>query len=408
MKRHSFEGIPVVIGSLIMQLSLGALYAWSTFSASLKEVYGLTASQASTIFGVAVITFTVTMIPGGRGVARYGPRRMAMVGALLFISGYFTASVAQGKYLYLLLGCGLMAGTGIGCFYTAPLAACLAWYPHRKGLMTGLAVAGFGAGSLILSTWAERLLEHGWDVHDVLRVVALVNGSCALIGAALLRLPKTSTSGSSLPQESKAMQLRQLVRLRSFQAAVCGMFAATFGGLLVIGNLKSLGLSYGLPSAVAGLAVGIFAIGNAIGRLFWGTVFDRLGRWTLVLTLLIQALVLFGMSAATDPTTFKILSFSCGFLFGAAFVLYAADLASEFGHGAIATVYPWVFLAYGIAGIAGPYVGGKTYDLTGSFAYACIFAGLISLLGATGYLLFHYDWVREQLRTLSQGVAEPD
>ncbi|MGC8841985.1 MAG: MFS transporter [Candidatus Sumerlaeaceae bacterium] len=381
------RGIVVVGAGVLVQLAMGALYAWSTFGAALQQHYGLEPGKAASIVGVAILTFTLVMIAGGRGVARFGPRVMTLCGAALFSIGYLVSSFAGGRYAVLVLGAGVLVGAGIGCTYTAPITASLAWFPQRKGLITGLSVAGFGAGALLLSQWAEWLLKQQWDVHHVLWMIAVVNGGAAFLGGLFLLTPAQPVAAAGSEIESKVIRLREVFSRQPFWAGVVGMFSATFGGLLVIGNLKSLGLSYGLAADVAATAIGIFAIGNAGGRLVWGGVYDRLGRWALPLALVLQGIVLAGLAHAQGAAFFIPLAATCGFLFGSAFVLYAADLASEYGRHGIAIIYPWVFLAYGIAGLLGPFVGGKLYEMTGSYVYACYIATMVSVGGALIYLL---------------------
>lgn len=388
------SGLSVITASVILQLALGAIYAWSTIAAALQKQYGLHASQTSSVMGVAILTFTLVMIPAGRGVASWGPRPMAVLGGILFGLGYLVSSFAQGSYLVILVGAGLLVGTGIGCAYTAPLTTCLAWYPQRKGLMTGLAVTGFGAGALLLSLGVEAMLSRGWRVDEVLRAIGISNGSFAILAALCLRMPPERNAGMAetiAGSSPEAFNLKSLRRMNPFWAACVGMFCATFGGLLVVGNLKLIGLSYGIEAAAAGSAVGIFAMGNAAGRLVWGGLYDRLRRWTLPLALAIQAALLTILGFACEPFAFAVVSGACGFLFGSAFVLYAADLASDFGPKAVSLIYPWVFLAYGLAGLVGPYVGGKIFDVTGSYTFACFAAAFISVSGAAGYILLRRE-----------------
>lgn len=396
------RGVVVLVAGLVVQLALGALYAWSTLAAALQQQYHVEPSKASSVVGVAILTFTVVMIFGGQGVARFGPRVMTVISAALFASGYLLSSLANGHYVVLLLGAGVLVGAGIGCGYTAPISACLAWFPQRKGLITGLAVAGFGGGALLLSQWAEWLLNRGWDVHHVLRMIAAINGTGVLLGGLFLVTPKQAKDEVAEGMRPERISTKHFFRRREFWASVVGMFSATFGGLLVIGNLKSIGLSYGIPAGIAATAVGFFAIGNSAGRLLWGGVYDKWGRWTLVLALVIQGIFLMAMGHAQEAVLFTPIAVACGFLFGAAFVLYAADLATQFGNRAFPIVYPWVFLAYGVAGLTGPYIGGKIYELSGSYVYACYVAAAVSVVGAIGYVILRQDMVHTLLARAEQ------
>jgi OFA family oxalate/formate antiporter-like MFS transporter len=160
------------------------------------------------------------------------------------------------------------------------------------------------------------------------------------------------------------------------------MFAGTFAGLLVIGNLKSIGISNGVDIAQAGLAVSTFAIGNSLGRIAWGAAYDRYGRPCLSLSLLLLSLCVGSLWLVRDPVFFMLCSGAVGFLFGSCFVLYVADLTAEQGSRSVAHVYPFVFLAYGFSGLVGPVVGGWVFDIFSSYAYACMGAGLVALAGS--------------------------
>jgi len=288
MKTNRMFAYIAVVAGVVMQLCLGALYAWSTFAAALREEYGFRASQMALVFGTTIATFTLVMLPAGRWVTRYGPRKLAITGALLFMMGYGLVSISGGNFWVIYLGAGLIAGAGIGCYYTAPLTCSVAWFPERKGLMTGLSVAGFGAGALLVSAIAEMLLERGWHPLHLFRLLALVNGSIAFLAATQLRLPPCDLS---TPTAATSKTFIDKVERKYFASLVAGMFAATFSGLLVIGQLKSIGLSYGVSPQTAGLAVGVFAVGNSMGRLIWGAAYDRFGRLCLPTALFLQAAI---------------------------------------------------------------------------------------------------------------------
>ncbi|AXA34975.1 MAG: MFS transporter [Candidatus Sumerlaea sp.] len=395
MKNNRFVAYLAVASGVLMQLCLGALYAWSTFAAALREEYGFRASQMALVFGTTIATFTLVMLPAGRWVTRYGPRKLAIAGALLFILGYGLVSFSGGNFWLIYLGAGVIAGAGIGCYYTAPLTCSVAWFPERKGLMTGLSVAGFGAGALLVSTITEMLLEHGWHPLTLFRLLAFVNGFIAFLAATQLRLPPSHPVSETLsPSEEAAVRVDR----KYFWSLVAGMFAATFSGLLVIGHLKSIGLSYGISPHTAGLAVGVFAIGNSLGRLIWGAAYDRFGRLCLPAALLLQAVVVGFLPLFRVEGLFLIASFAIGVLFGSAFVLYASDLASRCGSKALGYVYPFVFLAYGASGIAGPLCGGLLFDTFGNYIASCAVASLLSIGGVAVFVALNNEELLEDVR----------
>ena len=142
----------VVAGAILIQLALGAIYAWSVFTARLTDVagtYAFSASQTAWVFSIGLATFAIVMVLAGRLLPRVGPRRLSVLGGLLLGSGYLLGGLFGGSFLMQLACIGLIGGAGIGLAYVVPISVCVKWFPDKKGLITGLAVAGFGFGATI-------------------------------------------------------------------------------------------------------------------------------------------------------------------------------------------------------------------------------------------------------------------
>ncbi len=368
----------VVLGaSLVIQTCLGAIYAWSAFVPALKNEHGLTGGQAGFIFGLAIAVFTTAMVFAGRMQESRGPRPVAAIGAVLFGAGYLTASLSGGSYPLLLASLGVLVGVGTGFGYVCPLATCVRWFPRHKGLITGMAVAGFGGGAVLLSGVAGSLLARGVPVLEIFRLVGLAYGAAVLAGALLLSTPAPVIAGAQ-----QFVPLRVLLASREFRAMAIGIFAGTFGGLLVVGNLGPMGLHAGLPADKAILSIQVFAIGNAAGRVGWGWLHDRFGRAVLPISLLALLSSIVALGAAESAATFVWMAAVAGFCFGACFVLYAAQVAAAFGHTRLGSIYPFIFLAYGFSGLTGPAFGGWIHDVTGGFTLAIAVTAVILALGA--------------------------
>jgi len=370
----------VLVASVVIQACLGGVYAWSVFVPPLRSECGLSAAETQTIFGWTIASFALAMIVAGRLQDRRGPRLVAAVGAVLYASGYLVGSVSGGSFGWLLLGIGGLSGAGIGFGYVCPLATCIKWFPAHKGLITGVSVAGFGGGAIVLSWFAEWMFSQGLGVLEVFRSIGLLYGMVLLAGAAFLTVPPGSepsgAAGVSLP-------LGRLLRERDFWAPVAGMFAGTFAGLLVVGNLKPIALAGGLSAGVASTGVGVLAVGNALGRVVWGRVYDKLGVLAMLGSLAFLGVWVVGLLlAGTHALVYMILCAMVGFGFGACFVLYAAYVAAAYGNEVFGRIYPLVFLAYGVSALVGPALGGWLFDLTGTFDGAIVIASLLSLAGA--------------------------
>jgi len=376
----------VLIAGVILQLIIGGVYAWSVFVPALESEYQFTKGQSALIFGLIIAVFSLAMIPAGRSLKKFGPRKTAAFGAVLFGGGYLLASLAGGNYLLTLLSLGVLTGTGIGFVYICPLTVGMQWFPEKKGLVTGVSVAGFGGGAVALSSVASFLLQQpNIYILDVFRILGIVLGLLAFVGALLLSTPDHQPAKAA----TSSGDLKGILFSREFLIVALGMFGGTFAGLLIVGNLKPLLLSTNVPELQATLAVSLFAVGNATGRVVWGNLFDRFGpQRTIMISLasLGVGLVLLMLPLPSPLLPAVVLFVGTGF--GSCFSVYALSTESMFGIDAFSAVYPMVFLGYGVAALIGPVVGGVIADSAGSFIPAIILSAVViaAALAAVGFM----------------------
>lgn len=373
-KRHG-----VLAASLAVFACLGAVFGWSAFVPALRSAHGLSALQTQVLFSLTVASFTVTTVIAGRWMGRYGPRRVTVLGGVLFGAGYLTAGASGGRFELMALGVGFLSGAGIGLAYICPLTLCIQWFPERKGLAAGVTVASFGGGAIVLSAWVEALLGRGWPVLEVFQWVGGIYGTIVALGGFLMFRPPAVAGAAAQPQPG----LAELWRDPAFRTLAAGIFSGTFAGLLIIGSLKPIGLAAGLPVRAAVLSISGFAAGNAAGRIGWGWLSDRLGYRAIPLSLVWMGLSVLALTAGrgTAPV-FLGASFLAGAGFGACFVLYAAQVARRYGAGLVGRVYPVVFLAYGVAALTGPTLGGWLFDRTGSYTPPLLLGAAVVWAGA--------------------------
>jgi MFS transporter, OFA family, oxalate/formate antiporter len=373
----------IIIASLLIMLCAGAVYAWSIFIAPLQSDFGFTNTQTQIVYGLIIGTFTVGMLFVNKVLRKYGPRFTAILGAIFFFAGYFVASFSHGNFYLLVLGMSCLSGIGMAFGYVTVLNNLVKWFPRNPGLATGLAVSGFGGGAILLSQIARPLLASGWPVMDIFRVVGISYGVLFLAGSLALSAPRWY---QPRPQDTK-INLGSMLKDRRFWVLFYVFFAGTFAGLLFNGNLKSIGQSYGAGAGPAVLAISLFSIGNAAGRILWGQVYDMVGgKKTIVAALsLLAGLMLCLLFGAGNDFSFMVLALLLGLSFGSNFVTYAADCCRTWGVARLDIVYPAVSIAYGIAGIAGPVAGGLARDLTGTYNLAIIAGAIVCSTGIAAY-----------------------
>jgi len=374
--------ILILLSSILISFCLGGVYAWSAFVPALREEFGLTSAQCQTVFGVTIAVFTIAMVPAGRWLGRISPRWIAGTGGLTLGLGYLLASFGSGSFISLLLGVGVVGGIGIGLAYVCPIAVCLRWFPHHRGLITGLTVCGFGGGGIGLSWLIGSLQAAGVPTMHIFRWVGLLITLLVVPASLILVMPRhpssTDNHGKSFPKN-----LSQILRSRAFAAPAVGMFSGTFAGLMVIGNLREIGLAANVAPEFAMLAISLFAVGNGTGRIIWGGMVDRWGKLCIPASLLVLAgAITLNAVSNGGAASFLIGSLICGFGFGACFVVYAAQISERFGVEQFASVYPLIFLLYGLSGILGPVVGGMVFDATNSFVPALMIAVAVAVTGA--------------------------
>ncbi|MHA2428493.1 MAG: L-lactate MFS transporter [Candidatus Hermodarchaeia archaeon] len=410
----------VVLGALIIQVCLGSIYAWSIFQSALREgVYGWTSLWTQLPFAAGLASFAALMIIAGVLQDRIGPRKVATIGGVLLGAGYLLAGlvdiISQGNALigtiWLVITYGIIAGAGIGFAYVCPIAALVKWFPDKKGLITGIAVAGFGAGALVMGyveTWLlvlptiTPLVGGAFLALGILYLVLVISGSQLLSNPPLgwtppgYVPPKGTNDAKGQEYNPRGMNLKVVLVLLWFMF----LFAAT-AGLMTLGNVKSAAaaidpFSAGLPTwgLIAAIIVGVMSIFNAIGRIVWGTVSDRFGRYSIMIAMFI--LLAIGMFAFAYLSmtfaswiTVMIVASLVGFCFGGNFALFPALTVDYNGPKNLGSDYGILFTAYGVAGIIGALAAGLIVNFTGSYALAFMLTGVLALF-AVFLAVMHY------------------
>ncbi|HPZ84162.1 MAG TPA: OFA family MFS transporter, partial [Thermogutta sp.] len=403
----------VVLGAILIQLALGAIYAWSVFTKALTaEPYSFTKTQTQIIFSVGLATFAFVMVLAGRLQSRIPPRIVSLLGGLMLGLGYILARFVGTSFWGHVLTLGIVAGAGIGLAYVVPIAVGVRWFPDKKGMLTGLAVAGFGFGAFLWIQLAGNLgqLINMLGVANVFFVYGIIFAVLVAIGSIWMVNPPEGyhpPGWDPAAQAKKAAKVGGTREFSSFQMLRTPQFymlwfmfvAGAMAGLMVIGVIKLFGIerlqafysTAGEQDALrkaevtAELAMAIFfAIANGLGRIGWGIISDFIGRKaSLVLMLISQTAVMAAFFwLAQTPTLFFLGACWIGFNFGGNFALFPAATADLFGNKNVGANYGWVFTSYGIGGIVGPILGGYFGDL--AKASGRLEAWLVPFLVAAG------------------------
>src|SRR5210317_1961013 len=295
----------IVAGAILIQLALGAIYAWSVFTAKLTDqsgIYAFSASQTAWVFSTGLATFAIVMVLAGRILPKVGPRPLALAGGLLLGVGYIIGGLFGQSFWIQLLSIGVVSGTGIGLAYVVPIAVCVKWFPDKKGMITGLAVAGFGFGATIwvklAGSWFGGLLNTSSvfglpGVQSVFFIYGVVFLVLVLLGSLVMVNPPEGykPAGWVPPETADGNQeggsnfgAREMLRTPQFYMLWSVFMFSSIAGLMVIYCIKLFGIDalehQGVVNAGAinGTAMAWYAIFNGLGRIAWGSISDRMGR----------------------------------------------------------------------------------------------------------------------------------
>ncbi|MBS3741000.1 MAG: OFA family MFS transporter [Candidatus Cloacimonetes bacterium] len=393
----------VVFGAILIQLCLGAIYAWSVFTKPLVEA-GWTRTQTQAVFAAGLALFAIVMVIAGRIMPKIGPKKLAIAGGIVLGLGYLLAGLFAGTNFWLIfIFVGIIGGSGIGLAYVVPIAVGMRWFPDKKGLITGLAVAGFGFGALLwvklAGTWGGLIanlgLSNTFTIYGIIFFLAVVIGSIWMVYPAKGWKPKdwVPTEEDKKHDDSKnQIKSKQMLKTPQFYMILLTFAFGASAGLMSIGLMKlfpmqalqEAGLSEIAASGIAGTAMAVFfSLANGLGRIAWGAISDKLGRKKSIIVMMASqgVFVIIFQWIAGIPALLYIGAALIGFNFGGNFALFPTITAETFGTKYIGQNYGWVFLAYGIGGIFGPILGGKLGDM-GNFPLAFIICGVLCFIAA--------------------------
>ena len=392
----------VVLGALMIQLALGAVYAFSIFTSPLAETLDQDPKSFAIlgIFSAAIAVFAVTMIAAGRLQDRKGPRLVATMGGIVYGAGYLIAAHSTESLAMMYLSYGVIGGIGLGLGYVCPLAAAVKWFPDKRGLVSGIAVAGFGAGAFLFTQVGRWIIDSSSSgLSDAFLYLGLIFTVMVVGGAQLLKdppkgwLPRGYVPNENGREKNHEYEWREMVRTRQFFMLFAMFLLSATAGLMMIANVKNLAQYLDPSGSLLVVAqfqtiAGMIALLNGAGRIAWGRVSDSIGRAnTLKVMFLLQGLVLLAAAAffvarpSGEMVQFAGLAAfasAVGFTFGGNFALFPSTTAEYFGTRNMGINYGLVFNGYGAAGVVGGLIPGFMATAEDGFVWVFIAIALAS------------------------------
>jgi MFS family permease len=415
----------IALAGIGVMLCIGTVYSWSLFTRPL--IAGLHWSNAETTWAFALANFCLGIgcVIGGRWQDRVGPRTVTIVGIIIWGAGYALAGLGTATFgsWWLYLTYGVIGGIGGGMAYVCPVALVTKWFPDMRGLGSGMVVMGFGLGAFVynnivphIASFAAAAKAAGAytaardaaikagttfdptayaltadQISAVMNVFIwsgvifiVVGGLCAT----MLRNPPDgyTVAGAKATAAASAYNYSpsQVLGMPQFYGLWILLFLNVTAGILIISNAVPIFSDLtGATAAVAAPIYGTLAIFNALGRFFWGSVSDRIGRnLTYTVIYLVQVVIFFILGGLHDMVTVSIAFGIVLLCYGGGFGVMPSFNADFFGTKWLGQNYGMILTAWGTAGLVGPSIAAFVKDKTGSFVGALVPVAIMLIVAA--------------------------
>lgn len=394
----------IALSAIAIHLSIGSTYAYSVFKNPLSDLLGWNSKEVTLSFTIAIMFLGLSAATLGRFVEKWGPRKSATIAALLFSTGLIGSGLAiQAESLTLYyLTYGVIGGIGLGVGYISPVSTLVKWFPDRRGLATGMAVLGFGAGALIASPVAAKLIQSvglstTFFILGGSYLVLMLSGASYITRPPEGWMPKGVSISKSKKQKAKQPDLAQLtaneaVKTKRFWLLWIMMFINISSGIMLISVASPMAQEkVGMTVVAAASMVGIMGLFNGIGRIAWASFSDYIGRSNVYLIFFAIQFVLFLLLPITsNPILFQIFIFTILSIYGGGFSSLPAFIGDLFGTKQLGAIHGYLLTAWSCAGVFGPMLVATISDATQSYnSTFYIFAILLAIALGTSIMMKH-------------------
>lgn len=409
----------IALAGIVVMLCLGTVYSWSIFTNSLIAGFGWTSQSATLPFELAIFFLGVGAVFGGRWQDRVGPRTVTIAGVVTWGIGVLLAGLGTShlgaSWLYLTYG--VIGGLGNGMAYVTPVAMVTKWFPEKRGLGSGLVVMGFGLGAFVYNQIVPRIaafastakaaqayiaardaaIKAGTtfdpaayrlmpdQIASVMMVFVIsgivfivLGGLCAMV----LRNPPDATATTA--GATAGYTSNEVLRTPQFYGLWLLLFLNVTAGILIISNAVPIIIELSKSTAaIAAPLYGLVAIFNGLGRFFWGSMSDRIGRNTAYVAMYLIQAVIFYLLGGVHSLGLIAVCFAIVLLcYGGGFGVMPSFNADYFGTRFLGQNYGMILTAWGVGGVVGPFIAAKVKDATGSFAGALLPVAIMLVIAA--------------------------
>ncbi|MBM7663055.1 OFA family oxalate/formate antiporter-like MFS transporter [Bacillus mesophilus] len=381
----------IALSAIFIHLSIGSAYAYSVYKNPISEQLGWSGTQVSLAFTLAIVFLGLAAAIGGKYVEKYGPRKSATVSAILFSLGHIGSGFAisiESLPLFLFMY-GVVGGIGLGIGYISPVSTLVKWFPDRRGLATGMAVFGFGAGALITSPIAANLIV-SINIQSTFYILGFAYLILMMIGASYIARPEEGwapkgfnskeAGGTKIKADLSQLNANEAVKTKRFWLLWTMIFINVSSGIMIISVASPMAQDMVGMSAVAAAAmVGLMGLLNGAGRIVWSSISDFIGRPAVFITYFSIQIVAFAVIPfTTNAILFQLLILIVLTCYGGGFAALPAFIGDLFGTKQLGAIHGYILTAWSLAGVVGPITVSYIREVTNSYIPAFyIFTALL-------------------------------
>jgi len=375
--------------ALCIHLCIGQIYAYSVFNNPLTHIIGRSQpveedwdlKTVGWIFSIALFCLGASAATFGKWVERVGPRLTMFVSALCFSGGFMVAAMGvQFHQIWLLyLGNGVLGGIGLGLGYISPVSTLIKWFPDRPGMATGLAIMGFGGGAMIGSPLAVWLMNYfrtsvSPGITETLIMMGFLYFILMMFGVWIVRIPSPGWKPLNYQPKVKtnmttqSLTVDQAIRTPQFYLLFGVLMLNVTAGIGVLGQASvmiqemfspaSVGAEHAVTEAAAAGFVGLLSLFNMLGRFFWSSLSDWLGRrYTYLIFFTLGAVLYFLVPLSGQHLNIVLfIGLFCVILsmYGGGFATIPAYIKDLFGDKQVGAIHGRLLLAWSVAALLGP------------------------------------------------------
>jgi OFA family oxalate/formate antiporter-like MFS transporter len=370
MKKNKYL---IVLAGMIMQLSIGSIYAYSKWIEPLSTALNWDAHDTKTGFSLAICFLGLTAAFMGKLAQKIGPTKAGLLATLFLTIGLLGSALAvnMGNIYLFYLTFGVLQGVGLGFGYVVPVYTVVKWFPDKPGLASGIIIMSFALGSLLASFLISPIIA-SMGLSGAFATLGIGYGICMLLSALYLANPE---SKSSTHHAHIDLTPKEILTDKRFMALWLLLFLNVCGGIAIISKAAILGQEVvGMSAAQATLFVAIIGLFNGLGRLFWSSISDKIGCWTTFMFFIGINVVCFALIPrfSTNSISFQILTYVIIAGYGAGFATMPSFVKSIYGTDKYGQVLGYILTAWSAAAFAGPLLLGLSAEITIFYLFAIL------------------------------------